>query len=38
MHLHNLFPELLSISVGTEETIAEDDEKFYSGLVTVEIT
>lgn len=38
MHLHNLFPELLSITVGTEETVAEDDEKFYSGLVTVEIT
>ena len=38
MHLHNQFPELLSITVDTEETEIADEDKFYSGTITVEIT
>lgn len=38
MHIHNAFPELVSVSIDTEETTADDAEKFKSGLIEVEIT
>ena len=37
MHLHNTFPELISVSVETEETSIPDENKFQSGTVEVTI-